>query len=57
MGYPYKKKYPGAFTETLTITVVLVFIFYVVLPFFWGPGYPDLKDLYSLISEIIGGVL
>ena len=56
MGYPHKKHYPNVVVESITMVTILVFLFFVVLPYFGGSEYPDINDLFNLISKIIGSV-
>ena len=39
--------------EFIVMLGILVFLFFVVLPFFGGSDYPDMGDLVGLIGNII----
>ena len=43
--------------EFVAMLGILVFLFFVVLPFFGGSEYPNMGDLIGLIGNIIGGIL
>jgi len=55
-AYPRRKQYPGLLVEFITMFFILIVLFYIILPYFGGSEYPDINDLYNLISKIIGSV-
>ena len=55
-AYPRRKQYPGLLVEFITMFIILIVLFYIVLPYLGGSAYPDMGDLFNLISKIIGSV-
>ena len=43
--------------EFVAMLGILVFLFFVVLPFFGGSDYPDMGDLINLLSSIVRGII